>query len=93
MSVKKKVNKTFTKVTKGMGFNALERRKLKKTAKQFTYDVAVESASELVVMGTCCAARYAWNFATAGVRVAKDAWTNAVIAAEVNAEISSGEDD
>lgn len=92
MSVKKKVNKTFTKVTKGMGFNALERHKLKKTAKKFTYDVAVESVSELVVMGTCYVAKSALDVVTAGVNLAKEKLTNISVNVEVSAEIPSGDE-
>lgn len=48
-NISKKANKQFDKATKAVGMNYFERRKFKKTCKNFGYDVAVNVTSTLVL--------------------------------------------
>ena len=49
MKAIKKVRKGFNKVTKTMGFNRVERRRVKKVVKNMAYDTAVNVASTICV--------------------------------------------
>jgi len=48
-TISKKANAGFDKMTKAAGMNYFERRKFKKTCKNFGYDVGVNVASTLVL--------------------------------------------